>query len=86
MDCLEYETLRNEMRSDLCKIDSLFNNEEFFTIDNILFPHLWINSPTKEDENYKLIWKNNKWKRIKILRTVVKFVINSKRFDTDTGI
>jgi hypothetical protein len=86
MDCLEYETLRNEMRTELCKIDPLFNNEEFFTIDNILFPHIWINQPTKEEANYKLIWKNNKWKRLKILRTVVKFVIKSKRFDTENGI
>ena len=72
------------MRKKLRKIDIFFKYEENFTAVNILYPHIWQIKPKKKDENYKEILEKNTRKRISILKAVIKFTIDTRRFHTDT--
>ena len=42
MDCREFDEQRAEMRKKLIGINNQFNDESFFSIRNVLFPHLWV--------------------------------------------
>ena len=77
--------LRDEMRMEMIKIDDSFNDEQFFEIDNILFPHLWISLPDPDDEDYKEKWEDALEKRVSILHLVCNFVKKSKRFEGKDG-
>ena len=79
-ECMVFDKQRSEMRKELAKLDLQFNEEEFFNIQNILFPHLWVMLPDPEDEDYKELWKEATRKRAAALRIVSKFVISSQRF------
>ena len=80
MDCRNFEKERTEMRKELVKVDLQFNEENFFNIYNILFPHLWVPLPSPEEENYKELWNLATKKRAAILRIVTQFVQKSQRF------
>ena len=69
----------------MIEIDHIFDNEQFFTVENILFPHLWVELPDKEDEDYKEKWKEARDKRVAILQQVGSFVSLSKRFEGKEG-
>ena len=74
------------MLKELRKITIFFKYDINFTAKNILFPHTWQLKPHRNDENYKEKLVNNLNKRVRILKTVVKFVDETKRFKNDIGI
>ena len=78
-----YVGYRKNLRKRLRKIDIFFKYEENFTAVNMLYPHIWQTKPKRKDENYKEILEKNTRKRISILKAVIKFVIETRRFFTD---
>ena len=78
-----YDGYRKNLRKKLRKIDVFFKQSENFNAVNILFPHTWQLKPRKKDENYNEILEKNTKKRISILKAVVKFTIDTRRFCTD---
>ena len=81
---VSYDGFRNTLKKELKKISSFFKNPSQFTVRNILFPHVWQRKMNGSN-------KSNNWNRdgvyyrIKILKAVVKFVLNTKRFRNDYG-
>ena len=86
MNCPKYNTIRDELRLALIRIDERFNEEYFFNIENLLFPHLWVELPKPDDEEYKSLWNEATIKRVSVLNLVCKYVYNSKRFNDDITI
>ena len=78
--------MRKKLRKELRKITIFFKYEINFKAKNILFPHSWQTKPRRKDKNYKDIINKNLETRVKILKQVVKFVNETKRFKTDIGI
>ena len=61
---------------ELRKTSSFFKQHIHFTVQNILFPHTW-----QRKLNGKINWsRDGIYYRVKILKAVVKFVLNTKRF------
>ena len=80
-DCMNFQLQRDDMRTQLARIDNLFNDEQFFdNIQHILFPHTWVELPDPDDEEYKEKWKDATKKRASILRIVCQYVKNTNRF------
>ena len=50
---------------------------------NLLFPHIWQQDPKKTNPHYHQIMERNKIREIEVLRCVVRFVKNSKRFNKE---
>ena len=75
MACFEIRLIKN--------CDSQFNNEQFFNIKNILFPHEWVELPDPESENYKDEWNRATDTRVRVLQIVVEYFQNTKRFKQD---
>ena len=77
---------RNQMKKELRKIAYFFKNGSHFTIQNILFPHVWqrkLNNKNKKNSNWN---RYGTYFRVQILKSIVKFVLNTKRFSDDYGI
>ena len=80
-----YDVLRCKLRRDLKKITPFFKCPSNFTVQNILFPHSW--QRRIHGTNKKKNWdRDGTYYRVKILKAVVKFVNNTKRFKNDYGI
>ena len=80
MDCPTFETARDNLRQELVRLNIEFNNEAFFTIENVLFPHLWVVLPDPDEEEYKDKWNAATNTRVRVLQLVTEFVEESKRF------
>ena len=78
-----YSGYRKRLRKELRKIDVFFKYEENFTAVNILFPHIWQIKPKKKEMNYQEMIEKNTRKRISILKAVIKFTMDTRRFYTD---
>ena len=85
MNCPILDSLRSDMRLNLREIDIRFDDEQFFTIENILFPHLWVELPEKDDEDYKEKWQEAREKRVSILEQIARLVTLSRRFEGKEG-
>ena len=57
-----------------------FKQEKNFNIINILFPQVWQMEPAKTNPHYRDIKEKNIEHEVKILKCVVRFVQNTKRF------
>ena len=77
---VNYNHCRNEMKRRLKRISIFFRNPANFTANNILFPHTWQLPPKRKQKDYKIKLKKNEKRRVDILKTVVRFVIDTKRF------
>ena len=77
---LDYDTIRSKFRKELRKVSIFFKEEKNFNIINILFPHVWQADPKKTNPHYREIKDKNIEREIKILKCVVHFVQNTKRF------
>ena len=75
--------LRNEFFAKLRKIHMHFKYRQNFNAIDILFPHTWISKPYSKDPDYKSKCKKNAKLRIKIIKCVVKFVIDLGRFNNE---
>ena len=81
---VEYDGFRNILKKELRKISSFFKQPNHFTVQNILFPHVWQQrlNGTRKSDNWK---RDGTYYRVEILKAVVKFVLNTKRFRNDYG-
>ena len=85
-DNIDFTIPRCRMRKKLRKIAIFFKYEKNFNATNILFPHLWLLDPKKKDNEYIRIKKKNLEKRVDILKTVITYVNETKRFKHNFGI
>ena len=85
-DNIDYTIPRCKMRKKLSKIAMFFKYEQNFNVKNILFPHLWMTDPNKDNNNYFRIKRKNLGKRVEILKTVITYVNETKRFKHNFGI
>ena len=77
---MNYNICRKTLRKRLRKISCYMKNDVNFTVDNILFPNIWQLDPMKTDPHYKRKKQNNMKRVISILKSVVKYVLETKRF------
>ena len=75
--------LRNKLFGDLRKVSIFFKNGMNRKIGNILFPHIWQTLPDKKERNWKDKIRLNLTIRVKILRLIAKFVVESERFKNE---
>ena len=85
-ECETFETERYELWVDLGNIENIYKNLMFFTPINILFPQHIQDKPTRDNPNRKEILREQRNKRLKILRRIVKYVDKTNRFDSEYGI
>ena len=57
-----------------------FKQEKNFNVMNILFPNIWQQDPIKTNPKYHEIKTRNNQREVEILKCVVQFVKNTKRF------
>ena len=75
--------LRNIFLKDLRKIHMHFKLRQNHNAIDVLFPHTWILKPYSRDPDYKSKCKKNTILRIKIIKRVVKFVLQLGRFNNE---
>ena len=80
---VNYNIVRNRLRRNLRKLDPFFRQPINFTIQNILFPHMWQIQPSYDDKDRKKKLQKNLEKRANILKVVARFVIESHKFDSE---
>ena len=80
---VNYNQIRMQMRKELTKAAIFFKEEKNINILNLLFPNIWQQDPRKTNPKYHQILKRNKIREIEVLRCVVRFVKNSKRFQKE---
>ena len=80
-----YNEPRKKLRKNLRRIDIFFRYSKNFNALNILFPHRWQLQPKKSDENFGKLKDQNLKKRTQILKEVVKYVLETRRFKNDIG-
>ena len=77
---INYNIQRRKLKSELKKISIFFKYEQNFNCENLLFPYVWLVDPNKKDPNYQEIKNRNQYRITNVLKAVVKFVKNTKRF------
>ena len=77
---MDYDIIRYDFKQNLKKIAAFFNQEINFNVINLLFPNIWQKEPKKTNPNYFDIKRKNEKRVIEILKLVVKFVKDTKRF------
>ena len=77
---MDYNIIRAKFRKKLRKISIFFKEEKNFNILNILFPQIWQREPKKTNPHYRDVKEKNIDREIQILKCVVRFVQNTKRF------
>ena len=77
---MDYDIIRAKFRKTLKTISIFFKEEKNFNITNILFPQCWQNQPKKTNPEYHDIKEKNLAREVKILKCVVRFVQDTKRF------
>ena len=77
---VNYNIVRSDFRQQLIKQAKFFEHEINFNIINILFPNVWQQDPINTNPKYHEIKERNQKREVAILKEVVKFVINTKRF------
>ena len=85
-DNIDFTIPRCKMRKKLRKIAMFFKYEQNFNVKNILFPHLWMVEQKKGDNNSVRIKRKNLEKRVAILKAIITFVNETKRFKHNFGI
>ena len=81
---VRYDGHRNVLKKELRKITSFFRQAINFTSENMLFPHIWQRKLTGKNNNDK--WnRDGIYYRAQILKSVAKFVFNTRRFNTEYG-
>ena len=88
LDCegnnnINYKYIRFKLWKDLRKLHSKFRYENNRTVENLLFPHIWILDPRKDCNEYWFKLQYNEQLRVKILKRICLFVLESKRFEKE---
>ena len=85
-DNIDFTIARKRLRQRLKKIAIFFRNPINFSAKNILFPHLWQLKPIydkRKKSDYHKKKADNLIKRVEILKAVINFVRETKRFKND---
>ena len=82
---IDFLVVRQKLRKKLRNINVFFKNAANFNVNNILFPHTWQGSP-KRGKDFKKTEQKYLEIRVAILKAVINFVNQTKRFKTDFGI
>ena len=77
---IDYDLQRDKLRKELKKHAIFFKESKNFNVINILFPNIWQVDPKKTNPDYHEIKEKNRKREINILKCVVRFVQNTKRF------
>ena len=77
---MDYDVIRKKFRKNLIKKAKFFQQDINFNIINILFPHIWQQDPINTDPKYHEIKERNEKREIEVLKCVVQFVKDTKRF------
>ena len=77
---MNFNMCRKILRKSARKISCYMKNEANFNVVNLLFPNIWQLDPSKTDPHYKRKIQNNMNRSILILKAVVKYVLETKRF------
>ena len=77
---MDYNIIRSKFRKALKNKSIFFKEEKNFTTINILFPQIWQDEPKKTNPKYKEIKVKNIKREVEILKCVVRFVQDTKRF------
>ena len=77
---MNYNELRCKFKKELRKIATFFKEEKNFNINNLLFPNIWQQEPEKTNPNYYEIKEKNSKREVEVLKCVVRFVQQTKRF------
>ena len=93
IDCRCFRKQRRQLFIKLKNIDPFFGIRNNLTAINILFPFRWQSHPIVDKtgnkqikvDNYELLKKNTD-KRYEIYKQLLKFVLETKRFDSKHGI
>ena len=85
LKCPRFERQRKKLFKNLRQISIKFKNKANISINDILFPHMWQIQPNTKDPWYKEKLYNNTLIRIKILRELVQFTKETKRFKGEFG-
>ena len=95
LDCDKYKKQRKRLRDSFLTNEKekwnvpFFAEEKNWTAINLLFPHVWQQRPNPKEikkDKYKEMCAELLSKRLITLNNVAKFVINTKRFESDIGI
>ena len=79
-----YNIHRNKLKKELKQITPFFKHPQNFTSENLLFPHVWQSRIRKLK---KCKWnRDGVYFRAQILKSVAKFIMCTKRFNSDYGI
>ena len=84
-DNVDFTIVRKKLRNKLKNIAIFFRNQANFTVENILFPHIWQCKPKYGNKNYTELMEKNLKRRIDILKAIIEFVRETKRFKNDFG-
>ena len=76
-------SLRNKLWSDLKRLHIFYKNPANRNVTNLVFPHEWMFDPKRDDPRYWYKCKRNLNLRVKILKRISKFVLDSKRFENE---
>ena len=79
----QIDKYRNKLYNGLRKTNVFFKNRYNITTLNMLFPHRWLPDPKKDDKKYYEKLQKNVSIRVNILKLIVQFVKNTKRFSND---
>ena len=77
---MDYDIIRSRFRKSLRKISIFFKEQKNFNIINILFPQVWQNLPKKTNPHYREIKEKNIERQVEVLKCVVQFVQDTRRF------
>ena len=77
---MDFDIIRMKFRKELRKISIFFKEEKNFDVLNILFPQIWQDEPRKTNPDYHDIKEKNLDREVKILKCVVRFVQQTRRF------
>ena len=81
IDCPTYQAHRFKFRQKLIKINNFYRPDHHFIALYILFPHHWMQKPSKDDKEYRIKLNRFTRNRVEILKSVVVFVLATKRFE-----
>ena len=77
---MDYDEIRFKFRKKLIKQAIFFQQEKNFNIITIIFPHIWQQDPDNTNPKYKEIMDKNLDREVGIVKSMVQFVKDSKRF------
>ena len=81
LECDRFKNERSRLYKKLRRIDVKFKNIDKIKLKDIIFPHTWQKENQEEVRVEKNELFNNINKRTKIIKTIIKYINDTKRFE-----